>query len=149
MLSRSGFTVTELIIAIVIVGLVSAFAIPKVKSGMAAERLRSARRSVTTHLATTRGTASGRGCRSVMHIRGGANARLWVTSCTVGGGGVDTIGSVENLSDRYGVTLTTTGDSVIFNSNGLGRSPGWITLNFSKSGRSDTLGISPVGLPAW
>jgi prepilin-type N-terminal cleavage/methylation domain-containing protein len=149
MRGRAGLTLIELIVAIAIIGIVAAFAIPGVKRGMATESIRGARRSVTAHLARTRGTAANRGCRSVLHLRGGASARIWITSCTMAGTGVDTIGGIENLSDRFGVVVATSGDSVMFAPNGLGRTPGGVVMKFSKAGYTDSLGISPIGWPAW
>jgi type IV fimbrial biogenesis protein FimT len=147
--NRAGLTLTELMVSLAIVGIVSAVAIPTAKRGMASEAVRGARRSVTTQLARARGTAANRGCRSALHMTSGANAQIWVTSCTVGGAGVDTIGGVQDLGNRFGVTVSTSGDSVIFNPNGLGSSPGWIVMKFGKGGHSDTLAISPIGWATW
>ena len=79
----------------------------------------------------------------------GANGRVWVTSCGPGGAGVDTVGNVQDLGSRFGVTVAASGDSVIYGPNGMGASPGWIVLTFSKGGHSDSLAISPVGWASW
>ena len=147
--SRAGLSLTEVIVALAIIGIVSAVAIPTAKKGMASEAIRGARRSVTTQLARARGTAATRGCRSVLHMTSGANAQIWVTSCAIGGAGVDTIGGVQDLGSRFGVNVSTSGDSVIFSPNGLGSSPGWIVMKFGKAGHSDSLSISPIGWATW
>ncbi len=147
--SRTGLTLIELIVALSIIGIVAAIAIPGVKRGMNTESIRGARRLVTSHLAMARGTAANRGCRAELHITSGASSRLWVTSCTMTGTGTDTIGQVQNLNDRFGVTVSASADMVVFAPNGLGASAGWITVKFGKAGYSDSLGISPIGWPAW
>jgi prepilin-type N-terminal cleavage/methylation domain-containing protein len=149
MRTRAGMTLIELIVAIAVVGIVAAFTIPGAKRGLVTESIRGARRAVTTQLTRARGAATSRGCRSVLHMTGGANGRIWVTSCAIGGAGVDTIGPVQDLGNRFGVTVATSGDSVIFVPNGLGASPGWILMKFAKGGHSDSLSISPVGWASW
>jgi Tfp pilus assembly protein FimT len=142
-------TLIELLAAIGIIGLMSVFAIPMFLGGLTSESTRGARRTVVNSLSRARGAAATRGCRSVLHLVGGSNARVWITSCDMAGTGLDTIGEVENLSDRHGIIMATSGDSVVFSANGLGASPGWISLKFNKAGRTDTLAISPIGWPTW
>jgi type IV fimbrial biogenesis protein FimT len=142
-------TLIELIVALSIIGIVAAIAIPSVKRGMNTESIRGARRLVTSHLAMARGTAANRGCRTELHMTSGASARIWITSCTMTGTGIDTIGQVQNLNDRFGVTVSTSANTVVFAPNGLGASADWITVKFGKAGYSDSLGISPIGWPAW
>ena len=147
--SRAGLTLIELLVAVAIVGIVSALAIPGFKRSMATESIRGARRSVTAHLGRARGAAANRGCRSVLHMTGGANARLWITSCSLTGAGLDTVGQPERLGDRFGVAVSTSGDSVVFGPNGIGASPGWILMKFGKAGYADSLVISPIGWASW
>ncbi len=146
---RKGFTLLEVLVALVIVGAMAIVAIPRIKNGMSQESVRNARRTVVTHLSRARGAAAARGCTAVFHLAAGSNARVWVTSCELDGGGVDTVGSVDNLSDRYGVSLAASGDSVIYAPTGLGISGSWMSLRFVKSSSYDTLGISAIGKAFW
>ena len=144
-----GYTLFELLVVVTLIGAVAALAIPRVKGPMLRESVRSARRAVVTHLAMARGAAASRGCRSVVHMVDGADARTWVTVCTTAGVGVDTVGTVEQLSDRYGVSVTCSVDSLTFAPNGLSMNAGWASIEFGRTGYSDTLAVSPLGKAYW
>jgi len=146
---QRGYTIFELLLVVTIIGALVALAIPKMKEPMVREQVRSARRTMVTHLAMARGAAGSRGCRSVVHVVSGANARAWVTTCRVAGAGVDTVGAVDQLSDRYHVSVQSSVDSVQFSPNGIAIGAGWSTLAFDRAGFSYTLTVSPLGKASW
>jgi prepilin-type N-terminal cleavage/methylation domain-containing protein len=144
-----GYTLFELLVVLTIIGALAALAIPHVKGPMIRESVRSARRALVTHLAMARGAAASRACRSVVHVVDGADARSWVTTCTTGGGGIDTVGAVQHLSDRFGVSIVCSVDSITFAPNGLAIGAGWANVGFDRSGYSDSLAVSPLGKAYW
>ncbi|UCG85624.1 MAG: prepilin-type N-terminal cleavage/methylation domain-containing protein [Gemmatimonadota bacterium] len=147
--TANGYTLFELLLVIAIIGAVAALTIPRVKGPMLRESVRSARRAMVTQLAVARGAAASRGCRSVVHVVDGASARTWVTACATTGAGVDTVGTVEELSDRYGVAVQSSVDSIAFAPNGLAIGSGWASLSFDRVGYSDSLSVSPLGKAYW
>jgi prepilin-type N-terminal cleavage/methylation domain-containing protein len=145
----NGFTMIEILMAIVIIGIMAAVAIPRLKNGMAKESVRNARRNVVSQLSKARAVAASRGCRSVFHVVAGTDPRVWVTTCTLTGGGVDTVGAVGHLGEQYGVEMSLAGDSLTFMPSGMGMGSTWMLMKFGKASESDTLAISPLGQARW
>ncbi len=143
-----GFTLLEILAALVIMGVVMVLAVPKFREFMTHENVRQARANVTTRLAGARSIAVQRGCEAVLHFDQ-TSSRVWVTACRPGGGDKDTLGLIENLSSRFGVVFLSTGDSILFTPQGIAFSASWITLTFSKDGYEAVLEISPVGRAQW
>lgn len=146
---KLGFTLIELLVVIVIMGIMAAFAYPKMHNAVNNEAVRSARRETTTQLARAKGAAVQRGCRSSLQMRA-ATGRVWVETCKVTGGTArDTVGTVSQLAGKYGVTVTTTADSLPFGANSLGLAPAAITMTFAKAGYTLSLAISTIGRASW
>jgi prepilin-type N-terminal cleavage/methylation domain-containing protein len=146
--SRSGFTLVESVIAIVVIGVLVAVGMPSFREWLLREDVRSARRQITTHLARGRATAVYRGCSAVLHIDDSAH-RVWITSCPLQGAGLDTVGNIDRFLDHFGVAFTTDGDSVLFTPQGVALATASISMTFSKAGYSNSLLITPVGRPVW
>ncbi|MCZ6917226.1 MAG: prepilin-type N-terminal cleavage/methylation domain-containing protein [Gemmatimonadetes bacterium] len=147
-MTRSGFTLLEVITSIVIMGILSALGLPRFQEWMGREKVRQARREVTVHLAGARAVGAHRGCNAVLHLDDTSD-RVWVTACQVQGGGIDTVGMVNSIAERYGVSFETDGDSIQFTPQGLSFGSSWITVKFTKDGYEATLEISPVGKAEW
>ncbi len=143
-----GFTLLEILTALVIAGVVMALAAPRFREVMTHENVRQARANVTLRLAGARSIAVQRGCEAVLHLDQ-TSSRVWVTTCRPEGGDKDTVGFIENLSSKFGVVFLSTGDSILFTPQGIAFSASWITLTFSKDGYEAVLEISPVGRAQW
>ncbi len=145
---KRGFTLLEILTALVIMGVVMALGAPRFRDWMTHENVRQARVNVTTQLAGARSIAVQRGCAAVLHIDP-SSSRVWITACRLQGVGMDTVGMIENMSSRYGVVFTSTGDSVLFTPQGIAFGAAWTTMTFSKAGYDAVLEISPIGRPLW
>ncbi len=147
-MARLGFTLLEVLFALVIMGVVLALGVPRLRDWMTHEGARAARLEVTTKLAAARSAAVQRGCQAELHIDD-ATSQVWVTACQVQGAGIDTVGSVVDLSVSHGVTFTSTGNLVGLTPQGLSFGVSCIAITFSKGGYDVLLDISPVGRPVW
>jgi prepilin-type N-terminal cleavage/methylation domain-containing protein len=145
---RRGVSIIEMLIVMIMIGAITAFALPKVRAAQNHESTRSARREVQASLARAKGAAVQRGCRATMHIRSSPE-KVWVTACKVTGTGLDTIGGVIFLHARYGVTVSTDADSIPFGPNSLGLGTATIGMGFTKAGYTSSMRITPIGRPIW
>ncbi len=146
---RSGFTMLELMIVIVIVGVLALVGFPKIKDAIQKTNVRSARVAAGTYVATARAAAIQRGCRGVVHFSASTGA-VWVTVCPrmspTGSGTIDTIGVVSQLGTLYNITLSETQDSVQFDPRGLRLNNNSTTVWFAaSSGEQDSIVINQLG----
>ena len=118
---RNAFTLIEVLIVVVIMGALSLVAFPRLKDTFEPSGLRGARaRLITVHgAARAAAVQTNRAVR--MHFSGNT---MWVTATprlTVGGSGTaDTIIPVQDLDEVFGITLTSSVDSLMFDPRGLG-----------------------------
>ena len=153
--ARRGFSLPELLTVIAIMGILTAVAVPRIKSFRAGNNMRSAQSQVASSLATARAAAVQKGNQGRFIVRG---TRVAVevkadTSRTVGVSQTATLVLLSNipLDDRYGVTLSVrqAADSeVFFDARGFGRtgSGALATYILSGSGRTDSVCVSSIGL---
>src|SRR5690348_1117413 len=107
-MGRSGFSIVELMIAIIIASVIAALGFPKIHTALDKTNVRAARVDVATFTAIARSAAVQRGCRAVIHFVSGSSASLWVTVCpryAPGAGTVDTLAAIDNLVKRYNVMM--------------------------------------------
>jgi prepilin-type N-terminal cleavage/methylation domain-containing protein len=145
---RSGFTTIEMIIVVLMIGVIATIGFPRIRTALDKTNVRSARVYLGTAAVTARQSAVARGCRAVIHFTSGTGGTVWVTACPrlqPGGGTVDTLGSVEQLADRYTVTLTATRDSVQFDPRGLSMDNVATTVRIAGPASADSLLINPIG----
>lgn len=148
MSASRGFTLIEVMLVIVIISAMVVVAVPRVAETVTRESVRGARATMTTQLARARGAAANRGCDGTVHIDA-AQGLVWVTACTIGTAGIDTVGAFEQLAQKYGVSMSSSADSIVFKPNGLAVGNAWVSMKFTRGTYTDTLTVSPVGRAVW
>lgn len=150
---QRGFTLIEMLVVLVIIGVMMTIAIRPLNRQRQAINARSARVAASQGLALARSAAIARGCTAVFHLNVTAtpNSKTWVTACkasTIGraGAALDTLGRIDTLSNRFGVTVTGTADSVRYDSRGFSVSYASGAFAFAASSTvRDTLTITAMG----
>ena len=74
-----------------------------------------------------------------------SRATMWIVANTATGSGLDTIGPVEDLGSRFGVTFRTSRDSLVFTPRGIGTETSGTTIIVSKGTAADTITVSAAG----
>lgn len=140
-----GFTIVELMIVIVIIGMVALFSFPRAGSVYDHTMVRSARTAVTNLYNATRTAARTSNRVAVLRLNGGVlvierNAFPPATS-------KDTVGGFNNLGLQYGVTVTGP-DSIRVDPRGLLRAANNTTTYtwvITRGGYSDSVMVNGYG----
>lgn len=142
--SCAGFTIIELLTVVVIVGIMMAVAFPFLRNSSERGGVTESAVVISSIHARAKLASIQRGRVTRLHMNAGAST-MWVTASKVEGAGVDTIGRVENLNDRFGITFTTNRDSLMFTPRGVGTETAATTIIITKGQAADTLRISAAG----
>jgi Tfp pilus assembly protein FimT len=141
-MNSRGLTVSELVIALVLIGAISAMAVPRLGQSMTKQGMVSARNGVVAMVAKAKASAVQRGSRTTLLLTGG---NLVIKSRHPVSGAIDTVGVPENLTKRYGASVAASRDSLVFDPRGLGMESGSTTVVVRKGDYADTLVISAAG----
>jgi len=141
---RSGFTLVETLMVIVVVSLTGLIALPKFTDALSQNTLHATRAKVIAAYSAARANSTTTGRPTYLHVHGN---NLYVTALprrkTTGSGVQDTVVSVDNLYNKYGITLLSTTDSVRIDRNGVGGAAA--TIRLVKGSRVDTIQINQYG----
>jgi len=129
-----------MMIAITVMGLTLAIALPRLREGMTARDVKSARAALANMYARARVNALQTRKPSTVHFSG---TEVWVTAPL--DGGLDTVGAVINLTTAYGVSVTASQASIRVLPSGLANMAAPVTVKVSRDGKSDSVMISGYG----
>ena len=120
---RDGFTLIEMIIVVVMIGVIAVIGFPKIRRALDQTNVRSTRVFLSTAVATARAAAVQRGCRTAVHFANGSGT-VWVTACSRANPAlIDTIGGVANLASLPSTFIATRAREIICSAAPTRRSP--------------------------
>ncbi len=146
-MGKRGFSLVEMLIVFVIVGVVVAFGLPRLRDSLEKTNVRSARAGMATLVAKARAAAVSRGCSATMTLTSGPTGTVAISVCTLSGGGTQILGGVDSLAARYNVAMTSSPSALQFDPRGISVGYSGMTVRFtSTSGAiSDSVMINPLG----
>lgn len=142
-----GFSLIEMLIVVVLIGALMAFGIPFFRGANVKSDVRGAIDAISALHGIAKQTSVQRSRVSRLVIDK-TNGTMVVVANKVTGTGVDTVGNVQSLNSRFGVTLTTspsTRDTLSFTPRGIGTEASATSIIATKSGYADTVTISSAG----
>lgn len=113
--TRRGYTLTEMIIVVGVVGLLTIISLPRFSGLVERNRLSAAREELTAAIATARAAAVQKGRTATMFVSGN---QMWVTVVN-SGSGTTTVVPVKSFSSLYNVSVAATEPSITFDMRGF------------------------------
>ena len=142
---RTGFTMIEMLIVVVILGILVIIVLPRMSTGVINNNVRAARTTLINMIAGARAAASQTNRSTWVKIEGSRALVLARPRRAVGLGDADTIGPIQDLSQVYGVTVTPSVDSFRFNPTLMTLGTTSRKFTITRSGRSDTVVVDGLG----
>jgi prepilin-type N-terminal cleavage/methylation domain-containing protein len=152
-MNRRGFSLIEMLLVLVVIGLASMIAIPRLRSATDRANVRGARGEFMDLVTKARATAVARGCTATFNMTTGTAAKAWVTTCKTtdvgaAGAALDTVWIVDSLAVRWKVNITSDVASITFDRRGI-RSPAnalsTIRAQSTTSSVIDSIQVNQVG----
>src|SRR5687768_12218936 len=139
MANERGFSLIEILTVMIMIGIISALALPRLGNTLAHQDVRGARSYITATHARARASAVARGRRTAFAIKDGV---LGIRSQHPLTGVMELVGgAVDTVTTRFGVTVSidpNTRDTLVFDPRGLGMETSTTTIIITKRGFSDT-----------
>lgn len=145
MRGRRGFTLIEMLMVFVIVGIVVAFGLPRLRDSLQKSNVRSAKSALATLVAKARAAAVARGCTATVGFTSGTTGTVAISVCRVNAAGTQILGGVDSLAARYNVAMTPSAGTLQFDPRGLSVSYSGMTVVFTSGTITDSVVINPLG----
>jgi prepilin-type N-terminal cleavage/methylation domain-containing protein len=117
LMSRKGFTTIEMIIVVILIGVITTIAFPRLRDALEKQNVRSAKALFATLVATARSVAVQRGCTATLNMTVDS---VWVTACGVNPPAASVqVGTKKLVGDEFSVTLNPSAASVVYDPRGL------------------------------
>jgi prepilin-type N-terminal cleavage/methylation domain-containing protein len=140
---RNGFSIIELMIVIILVGLIASIGFPRLRDGLEKQNVRSSKALIATLAATARGTAIQRGCAATLNVTGDS---VWVTACGVNPpAALVQVGTKKLVGREFNVQLSSTNGSVIYDPRGISTSYQPTTIRVIGPHYRDSVMINELG----
>lgn len=101
--SRRGYTLTEMLIVVSVVGMLTLISMPRFSRLVERNKLTAAREELASAIATARAAAVQKGRTATLFLSGN---QMWVTVVTSSSGATSTVVPVRSFSTLYNVTVT-------------------------------------------
>ncbi|PYP63613.1 MAG: hypothetical protein DMD26_14330 [Gemmatimonadetes bacterium] len=140
--NRSGYTLTEMIVVLIIVGVVTSLSIPRLHGATSSAGLRSARQQTAVYLAQAHALAVQRG-KEARFVRSGN-----LVTVTVDSSGTQVVYSrTHDLQREHGVAIPTASlDTIKFDSRGFAIGAGTVEkVVLTRDGMRDSVCVSKFG----
>jgi prepilin-type N-terminal cleavage/methylation domain-containing protein len=141
-MKRSGFTLIEMLMVVVIIGVVLAFSLPKFNSLRNSGKLGSAKVHIMSSITTARAAAIQNGRRSRWTLSGNA---VSVTADN-GVGAFVNISPVARFDSLYNVTLSASQNVIEFDSRGLASNLGATSKIWVTGTTTDSVCVTRLGV---
>ena len=138
---RGGFTLAEVLIVVLIIGIALAMAAPRMQGVLHQSAIESALNSVASDVTLARLRAVRTASRTVLVVNSTGTGYSVIVDPS---GTPSTFKTVSFATDYKGLTLSPVNDSVAFDSRGM-LVQGTGTIRATRQGRTDSLTISGVG----
>ena len=140
--SRRGYTLTEMLIVVGIVGMLTLFALPKFHGLVERNQLTAARDELQAAVATARAAAIQKGRTATLFLSGNS---MWVTVVTSNAGATTTIVPVKSFGTLYNVSVTATDPSITFDMRGFAKVYSGGKFTITKGTKRDSLCLTSAG----
>jgi prepilin-type N-terminal cleavage/methylation domain-containing protein len=138
-----GFTVIEILIVMIIIGILAAFGIPRLRNSLEKQNVRSAKALLATLVATARSVAVSRGCPATLNMTVDS---AWVTACGVSPPAASVqVGTKKLIGDDFSVQLGPSVSTLIYDPRGISTAYQVVTVQIVGSTVTDSVIINQVG----